>query len=173
MELPFYHLPNPRTIGLYVWHNVVAFLQKAGSVILLASIVIWALSYFPAKGDISNSYLADIGRLLEPFGQLMGLPWPMMVALLTSFVAKENTIATLGVLYGDFETLLPSLLSSAAALSYLVVQMLFVPCIATVAAVKQETDSWKWTLVSVFLLLGLSLGAGILVYQVGTLIGGA
>jgi ferrous iron transport protein B len=172
MELPVYHLPNLRTIGLYVGRNVVAFLKKAGTVILLASVFIWTLSYFPAAGDVSQSYLAMMGRRLEPLGRLMGQPWTMIVALLTSFVAKENTIATLSVLYGDFETVLPTLLSPPAALAFLVVQMLFIPCVATVAVMRQETDSWRWTLVGLGLLLLLSLVAGVGVYQVGTLLMG-
>ena len=172
MELPLYHLPNARSIGLYIWHNIVAFLQKAGSVILIASIIIWALSYFPSGGDVTQSYIAYIGRALEPLGSLMGLSWPMLVALLSSFIAKENTIATLGILFGDFETVLPTLLSTPAALSFMVVQMLFIPCVATVAAFKQETQSWKWTFISMGLMLGLSLLAGIAVYQIGTLLMG-
>ena len=172
MELPLYHLPNARTIGLYVWQNVVAFLQKAGTVILAASVVVWVLSYFPADGDVTQSYLAWIGRGLAPIGALMGLPWMLMIALLTSFVAKENTIATLGVLYGNFEATLPALITPPAALGFLIVQMLFIPCVATVAAVKQETRSWAWTLLSLGLMLVISLGAGILVYQVGTLLAG-
>ncbi|MHB1319211.1 MAG: ferrous iron transport protein B, partial [Anaerolineae bacterium] len=172
MELPLYHLPNGRTIGLYVWRNLIAFLHRAGSVILIASVAIWLLSYFPGGGDISRSYLAVVGRAMEPTGRLMGLPWPVLVALLTSFVAKENTIATLGVLYGDFQGALSALLTGPAALALLVVQMLFVPCVATVAAVKQETQSWIWTFVSVGLMLIISLGAGIAIYQVGTIIVG-
>ena len=82
------------------------FLQKAGRVILLASMVVWALSYFP-NGNINTSYLARVGMLLEPFGKLMGLPWPALLALLTGAVAKENTIATLGVLYGNIGQTLP------------------------------------------------------------------
>ena len=172
MELPLYHLPNARTIGLYVWQNVVAFLQKAGTVILAASVVVWLLSYFPAGGDVTQSYLAWIGKSLAPLGTVMGLPWTLIVALLTSFVAKENTIATLGVLYGNFEIVLPSLITPPAALGFLIVQMLFIPCVATVAAVKQETRSWAWTLLSLGLMLVISLGAGILVYQAGTLLMG-
>ena len=84
--------------------------------------------------------------------------------------AKENTIATLGVLYGNFEVALPQLLSPPAALAFLVVQMLFVPCVATVAAMKQESGSWKWTLVGVGLLLVVSLAAGVAVYQIGSLL---
>lgn len=170
MELPLYHLPNLRTIALYVWQNLVAFLQKAGSVILIASIVVWLLSYFPASGDVSQSYLAILGRAIEPVGRLMGLPWPILVALLTSFVAKENTIATLSVLYGNVEAALPALLSPPAALALLVVQMLFVPCVATVAAMRQESRSWKWTAIGVAILLVISLATGIAVYQVGSLL---
>jgi ferrous iron transport protein B len=172
MELPLYHLPNLRTIGLYVWRNLLAFLQKAGGVILGASLIVWLLSYLPAGGDVTQSYLAMVGQALEPIGRLMGLPWPVLVGLLTSFVAKENMIATLAVLYGDLGTSLPALLSWPSALALLVVQMLFVPCVATVAAMKQESGSWRWTAIGVGLLLVLSLVAGILVYQVGTAIAG-
>jgi ferrous iron transport protein B len=114
-----------------------------------------------------------VGRFLEPIGRLMGMPWPVIVALLTSFVAKENTIATLAVLYGNVETALPAVLSGPAALALLVVQMLFIPCVATVAAMKQESRSWAWTAAGFGVLLVLSFLAGISVYQIGTwLVGG-
>jgi ferrous iron transport protein B len=99
----------------------------------------------------------------------------MMVALLSSVVAKENSIATLGVLYGagkEAVGLGPALagaLTPAAALAFLVVQMLFVPCVATVAAIRQETRSWRWTGLSVGLLLVLSLLGGIVAYQLFSL----
>lgn len=167
MELPLYHLPNFRTIGIYVWENVLGFLQKAGTTILAASLVVWGLSYFP-NGDVMNSYLAGIGKLLQPVGGWMGLPWPALVALLTSFVAKENTVATLGILYGNLSTL-SNILSTPSALAFMVFQMLFIPCVGTVAAIQQETRSMKWTLISVGMMLSLSLGIGVLVYQVGRL----
>ncbi len=168
MELPLYHQPNLRTIGLYVWRNTLAFLSKAGTVILGASIALWALSYFP-NGNVDTSYLAAFGHTLEPLGNLIGLPWPLLVSLITSFIAKENTIATLGVLYGDYANVLPTILTPPAALAFLVIQMLFIPCIGTVAAIKQETKSWRWALLSVTLFLGLSLGIGMLIYQIGSL----
>lgn len=168
MELPLYHMPNWRTIGLYVWHNILAFFQKAGTVILGASVVVWALSYFPGGGNIEASYLATFGKILTPVGDLMGLPWQVMVSLITSFVAKENTIATLGVLYGDLQTVLPQVLSTPAALGLLVVEMLFIPCVATVVAIKQELQSWFKTALIVGLYLILSLVAGVTVYQVGS-----
>jgi len=101
----------------------------------------------------------------------------MMVALLTSFVAKENTIATLGVLYSTGEEgarlaeALSGVLTPAAALAFLAVQMLFVPCVATVATVRQETASWRWTAFSVALLLVVSFAVGIAIYQGAMLVG--
>jgi ferrous iron transport protein B len=96
----------------------------------------------------------------------------MMVALLTSFVRKENTIATLGVLYGagqggaSLGVALQAALTPTAALAFLTLQVLFIPCVATVAAMRQETNSWRWTILSVVLLLVTSFALGIVVYQV-------
>ena len=177
MELPLYHVPNGRTVGLYVWNNTVSFIKKAGTLILIASMVVWALSSFPGPG-INNSVLAAIGRALEPIGQLMGLgDWRLIVALLTSFFAKENTIATLGILFNtDAESVtlaqeVALVLVPAARVAFLAVVMLFIPCLATVATIKQETNSWRWPAAAIGLTLALSLGAGILIYQVAQLIG--
>jgi ferrous iron transport protein B len=176
MELPLYHLPNARTIGLSVWQRTMAFLKKAGSIILVVSVVVWTLSTLPG-GEIETSYLAQFGRLLVPLGALMGLSWRMMMALLTSFVAKENTIATLGVLYGAGEEetrlaeVIGGILTPAAALAFLAVQMLFIPCIATLATIRQETASWRWTTFSVALLLVVSFVVGIAIYQGAWLVG--
>lgn len=173
MELPLYHVPNWRTIGLLVWQRSLAFFKRAGTVILVVSVVLWGLSALPT-GEIETSFLARIGQFLAPLGALMGLSWRMMVALLASFIAKENSIASLGILFGAGEEaglaeILPGVLTPAAALSFLVVQMLFIPCVATVATVLQETNSWKWTLFNVVFLLVVSFGAGIVVYQLSAL----
>jgi ferrous iron transport protein B len=176
MELPLYHFPNWRTIGLTVWQRLLSFLHRAGTIILTASLIIWALSTFPG-GDIENSLLAAIGRLLEPVGRVMGLDWRIMVALLSSFIAKENAVATLSVLFGAGEsgarlaTVLRSTLTPAAALAFLVMQMLFIPCVATVGAIKQETNSWRWTVFSVVFLLLVSLAGGVATYQIASLLG--
>ncbi len=167
MEMPLYHLPNARTIGISVWQRVLEFLKKAGGVIVVVSALVWLLSVLP-HGKLESSYLANTGRLLVPFGAWMGLDWRMIVALLTSVVAKENTIATLGVLYqGDGLRALAAAITPAAALAFLVIQVTFVPCVATIAAIRQETRSWKWTAFSVGLLLVISLTTGVVVYQVG------
>ena len=99
----------------------------------------------------------------------------MLMALLSSIVAKENTLATLSVLYqagtveGGLTTALMHAITPSAALAFLVIQMTFIPCVATMAAIKQETRSWKWTIVSIALLLVASLSLGLLVYRVGLL----
>lgn len=176
MEMPLYHLPNARTIGLYVWYKTWAFIKKAGGIILLASATVWLLAYLPG-GEIEGSLLARFGRGLEPAGRWLGLgDWRLIVALLSSFVAKENTIATLGVLYGNEANLglaeqVARTLTPAAALAFLVVQMTFIPCAATVAVIKQETTSWKWTAFSVGLLLVISFGAAVIVYQLARVMG--
>jgi ferrous iron transport protein B len=172
MELPLYHLPNWRTIGLLVWQRSLAFVKKAGTLILVVSVVVWALSKLPG-GEVETSFLAAVGRWLEPLGRLMGFDWRLMVALLTSFIAKENSIATLGVLFGTGEEaglaeLLATTISVPTALAFLVVQMLFVPCVATVAVVKQETASWGWTFFNLAFLLVVSWATGIGVYWLAT-----
>ena len=99
MEMPLYHRPNARTIGLYVWRNTLAFIKKAGTFIVMVSAIVWVLSSFP--GSIRRERAGVIGTALEPVGALMGLgDWRLLVALVSSFVAKENSVATLGVLFG-------------------------------------------------------------------------
>jgi ferrous iron transport protein B len=176
MELPLYHIPNARTIGLFVWQNTTAFLRKAGSIILLVSVIIWILSAFPGP-TLEDSLIGRLGLLLEPVGRLMGLDWQPMVALVTSFTAKENAIATLGVLYGTGEDgaglaeTMARHIPPAAALAFLATYMLFIPCVATLATIRQETGGWRWALFNVGLLLAVSLGVGMLIYQGAALVG--
>jgi len=169
MELPLYHVPDLKLIGMVTWQNILAFIKRAGTVILAVSIVVWLLSVIPG-GNVNDSVLADIGRFLEPVGRLMGLNWQMMVALLSSFVAKENTIATLGVILsgssGDFTQQLKAILTPAAAVAFLVVQVLFIPCVATIAAIRQETGGWKWPALILVFQTVLSFAIAIAVYQV-------
>jgi len=175
MEMPLYHIPNARTIGLLVWQRALSFVKKAGTTILAMSLLVWILSFLPT-GDMNTSFLARFGQLIEPVGKLMGFDWRLTVALITSFPAKENAIATLGVFFGNsagsgLADTLASTFSSASALSFLVVTMLFIPCMATVAVTKQETNSWRWTLLSVFMLLGFSVTGGIVVFHLARFLG--
>ncbi len=175
MEIPLYHLPNSRTIGLLVWQRTNSFVKKAGTAILGMSLLVWVLSFLP-YGDINTSLLARFGQWIEPVGRWVGFDWRLSVALITSFPAKENAIATLGVLFGSnsdaglTQTLMTSF-STAAGLSFLVVNMLFIPCLATVAVIRQETNSWLWAFLDVAMLLIISLVAGSLVYHLALLIG--
>ena len=177
MEMPPYRWPQPRVVALFVWENLREFVAKAGTVILLVAVGVWALAYFPG-GDVYDSYLARLGPWLAPLGRWLGWSdWRLPVALLTSFLAKENTIATLGVLYGlePGSTLaqnVAEVLAPAARLSFLVVQMLFVPCAATVSAIRQEVGL-RWAVFSVLLMLAVSLLAGALTfYGVQAVVGG-
>jgi ferrous iron transport protein B len=175
MELPLYHFPNPRTITISVWARLLDFFKMAGSIILVVSILLWAFSHYPG-GSIETSYLAMLGRIMAPLGGWMGLEWPMLVALLASFIRKENTIPTLAVLYGGAKDVglaaaLSGHLVPAAALAFLAVQVLFIPCLATLATIRQETRSWRWTLTSLVLLLVISMSVGIIIYQGARLIG--
>jgi ferrous iron transport protein B len=175
MEMPLYHIPNARTIGLLVWERSLSFVKKAGTIIFAMSMLVWALSYLPT-GELNTSYLARLGQLFAPVGSLMGFDWRLTVALIASFPAKENAISTLGVLFGSstnagLTATLAATYSSATALSFLVVTMLFIPCVATVAVIKQETHSWRWTLINLFLLLVVSITMGVAVYHLASLRG--
>ncbi len=177
MELPLYHLPNRRTIGLFVWQNTLAFVKNAGTTILLFSVLVWFLSSVPS-GDPETSLLAGIGRALAPVSRWLGwTDWRLTAALLSSFAAKENTIATLGILYptgqgaGELASRVAQSLPVASSVAFLVVQMLFIPCAATVAAIRQETGSWRWSGLSVALLLVVSFGVGAGAYHLLSLLG--
>ncbi|MEW6067337.1 MAG: ferrous iron transport protein B [Nitrospirota bacterium] len=174
MELPLYHKPNPMTIGIVVWNRTKAFVKKAGTVILGFSILIWLMANIPS-GRIEDSILGWIGRIIEPVGSVMGLDWKMMTALLASFVAKENSIATLGVLYGVGEeglrNMLQEVMTHASAISFLVVSMLFIPCAATMIVMRQEIGNTRWFFFSLMFMLVLSFGGGILAYRLALLLG--
>ena len=176
MELPRYHAPNWRTVLMATWQRVRAFVVLAGTAILAVSLVVWALSSFPGD-NIEDSILGMIGRGLEPVGGLVGLDWQMIVALMSSFVAKENTIATLGVVLGTGEgdvnlsTQLSQVMVPAAAVAFIAVQMLFIPCVASVAAIRRETQSWRWTGFAIGYMLVISFAVGIIIYQVARLMG--
>jgi ferrous iron transport protein B len=181
MEMPLYHAPNARTIGRYVWRNTWTFVKKAGTIIVIVSAIVWALSTYPGS-DPSESVLGTAGRFFEPAGAVMGLgDWRLLVALASGFVAKENTVATLGVLFGsgvalgtgtaatDLATRVAGVLTPAAAAAFLVVLMTFLPCVATLAVIRQESRSWGWTGASLGLMLVVAFALGVVVYQLGSL----
>jgi len=175
MEMPLYHLPNVRTIALLVWQRLWSFVSKAGTSILAMAVAVWALSVLP-HGDFSSSYLMQFGRLVSPVGKWMGLDWRLTVALIASFPAKENAIAALGVLFGGasdagLAQTLSSTYSAASALAFMVASMIFIPCAPTVASMRQETGSWRWTLLGTGLLLVFSIVISGIVYRLALLAG--
>jgi ferrous iron transport protein B len=170
MELPLYQSPHLKAILKSVGQRIVDFLKGAGSIILFVSIGLWALSYFPGE-EINSSYLAQLGHILDPLSNFIGLDWRLAVALITSMLRSENTITTLAVLYGagqhqfSLSDALSGQLVPAAGLAFLAMQVLFVPCIATVAAIHNESKSWLSSLGYVGLRLATSIGVGVMIYQ--------
>jgi ferrous iron transport protein B len=132
------------------------------------------LSYWP-NGVVEESYLAAFGRLLQPLGVPLGLDWKMITALLTGLVAKENVVATLGVLYSvgseGLSSVLPTIMSTESAAAFLVVMMLFIPCAATVAVLKKEMNNNKWFYATIVMTLLVSYLGGIVAYHLVKWIG--
>lgn len=161
MELPLYHKPNFKTIFIFVSNNIKSFLAKAASIIVVVSCIIWILSAYPS-GKIDESYLAQFGKYFEKAGALMGFPdWRVITALAASFVAKENTIAAFGVLLGVSEDAnlgqkVAELFTIPQAFSFLVFQMLFIPCLATMTVIYKEAGI-KWVIFSLILHLTVAL----------------
>lgn len=165
MELPPYRVPTSRSVLMHMWEKAAMYLRKMGGLILVASICVWFLSYFPRHDDPviqqERSYIGQIGHFTEPLVEPLGLNWKASVSLLTGAVAKEVTVSTLGVLYagsGD-ETMTDALsqkftesnpqtgepdFNKANALAFLVFVLLYFPCLASLVAIKQEAGGWKW-----------------------------
>jgi ferrous iron transport protein B len=175
MELPLYRLPSLGSTATSTAWRLLDFLKRAGPLIVAVSVVIWLLSSCPAGASPADTYLGRLGQRLEPAGKLLGLDWRMTVALVTGFAAKETSLATLGVLYhAEREGLAESLrhaITPLVALVFVVVQLLYVPCLATVAVMRSETGSWWWTALGVLYPLVLAGSLGMLIFQVGRLLG--
>ena len=168
MELPIYHMPDVKTILLVIWTRLLSFIRKAGTVILGISVIIWLLSYFPT-GVVEESFLARFGKLLQPLGVPLGLDWKMITALLTGLIAKENVVATLGVLYSlgrdGLSNMLPTIMNHESAAAFLVIMMLFIPCAATIAVLKKEMNNSKWFYASIVMTLIISYLGGVAAYN--------
>jgi len=175
IELPPYHRPTVKGLVAHSWERTGVFVMRAGTIIVLASVMIWALSNFPSGVELGDTLIGQIGKLLEPVGIVMGFDWLIMIALLTGFVAKELTLATLGILYGLGEEALAPTLTAAwtplVAYTFLVVQMIYIPCVASVAILRREAGGWKWAIFGVAYNLTLAFAVGAVVYNAGLLLG--
>ena len=157
MELPPYRMPTSKAIFRHTWEKGAQYLRKMGGIIMVASIVIWALGYYPrpdASADPAqqqeNSYIGRIGKAIEPVMEPLGFDWKLSIGILSGVGAKELVVSSLGVLYADDtevdQTTLAERLpiTPLVAYGYMVFVLLYFPCIATLAAIRQEAGSWKW-----------------------------
>lgn len=148
MELPPYRMPTAKAIARHTWEKGKQYLKKMGGVILVASIIIWALGYFPHNDELTRqqqleqSYIGTIGKTIQPVFSPQGFDWKLSVGLISGVGAKEIVASTMGVLHADEQ----NPISPATAFCYLVFVLLYFPCIATIAAIRNESGSWKWAL---------------------------
>ena len=185
IELPEYKAPNARTIALYVWEKVKDYLTKAGTVIFLASIIMWVLLNFGTSGyvtDISESFGSLIGKAIVPFFAPLGLGyWQIVVALISGIAAKEVVVSSCSVLFGiqnittahgmnSFVTLLASMgFGAANAYSLMVFCLLYVPCTATIATINREVGSKKMTFGIILFQLAVAWVVSFIAYHIAGL----
>ena len=168
-ELPLFRLPKARNTVAHIWERVADYLQKICTVILWASIIIWALEYFPTQNleDLENSYLAMIGKAVSPVLGPLGFDWKMSVCLLTGLPAKEAIVSTLAILYGG--DISAAGFTPLTAFSFMLFVLLYFPCVATIATLRREAGKvWAWF--TVFHSLALAWLISFIVYQIGNLI---
>ena len=168
-ELPEFRMPRAKATAAHIWERVADYLQKICTVILWASIIIWALEYFPSQdlNDLENSYLAMIGKAVAPLMQPLGFDWKMAVCLLTGLPAKEAIVSTLAILYGGDIT--AAGFTPLTAFSFMIFVLLYFPCVATIATLHREAGKgWAWF--TVFHSLALAWLLSFIVYQIGSLL---
>ena len=173
MELPNYRMPGAKNVALLLWDKAKDFLQKAFTVIFIASLVIWFLQTFDIKfnvvTDSKNSMLAGISGLIAPVFSPMGFgDWRISTALLTGFIAKESVVSSLSVLFTSPYALV-NVISPLSALSVLVFCLLYTPCVASIAAIKRELG-WKWASGVVITQCVIAWLAAFVVYMIGSII---
>ena len=190
MELPPYRVPTSKSVFRHTWEKGKQYLHKMAGIILVASIIIWFLGYFPHHDRYSNpaeqqenSYIGKIGKAIEPVLEPLGFDWKMGVGIISGVAAKELVVSTMGVLYsGEYDsyedaggdTMLQNALARtttpAAALAFMVFVLLYFPCIATFVAIKNESGGWKWAIISAVYTIALAWIVAFIVYRVAMLL---
>lgn len=183
MELPPYRMPTSKSIMRHTWEKGAQYLKKMGGIIMIASIIIWFLGYYPQHDAYEsvaeqqkNSYIGQIGKAIEPVIKPLGFDWKLGIGLISGVGSKELVVSTLGVLYtneGDVENVnlsnrIP--ITPLVALAYMLFVLIYFPCIATFAAIKQESGSWKWAIFTAGYTTGLAWLIAFTVFQIGSLI---
>ena len=182
MEMPPYRMPTLKSSAIHMWEKGSVFLKKAGTVIFLGVIIIWFLSTYPGGpgSDIECSYVAMLGHWVQPIFAPLGWDWKAAVALVFGFVAKEIVVGAYGTFYGisdadEENTTLRGELHNAftpvSAYAYMAFVLIYVPCLATIGVIKQETGSWKWTLFAVGYMMALAYIVALVITFVGHLLG--
>ena len=191
MELPAYHMPTVTNVLRSMWERGWSFIKKAGTIILLSTIVLWFLMSFGwADGSfgmleaeqLDNSILASVGSVIAPLFTPLGWgDWKMAVAAVTGLIAKENVVGTFGILFGfaevaedgaEFWGQLAGSMTGVAAYSFLIFNLLCAPCFAAIGAIKREMNSGKWTWFAIGYQTILAYAVSLCVYQIGTAITG-
>lgn len=194
MELPPYRFPTAKAMARHTWEKGRQYLKKMGGIILVASIIVWALGYFPHNDSLSpqaqqeQSYIGHIGKAIEPVFRPQGFDWKLDVSLIAGVGAKEIVASTMGVLYADDETVADETadntkkyellrqkmtadgITPLIAFAYLLFVLIYFPCIATIAAVKGETGSWRWAAFAAIYTTALAWVVSACVYQIGCLL---
>lgn len=182
MELPPYRMPTGKAIFRHAWEKGAQYLKKMGGVIMIASIIIWFLGYYPHNDAYEtvaeqqeNSYIGQLGKTIEPVIEPLGFDWKLGIGLLTGVGAKELVVSTLGVLYAndsdaEVATLAERIpITPFVAFCYMLFSLIYFPCIAVLAAIKHESGSWKWALFTAVYTTGLAWLVTFAVYQIGRL----
>ena len=191
MELPPYRMPTGKAIWRHTWEKGRQYLEKMATTILVFSVVIWFLGYFPRHEGQStgyqqeHSYIGTLGKAVEPALEPLGFNWKMDVGLLAGVGAKELVISTMGVVYaqdgeeyeglGDendtaLQSALKATVPTAAALAYMIFVLLYFPCIATFVAIKNETGKWRWAILCAAYTILVAWILGFAAYRIGLLI---
>ena len=176
MELPNYRFPSARSVGQLIWEKARDFLQKAFTIIFVATVLIWFLQTFDARLNVAAtpdaSLLAGIGSFIAPIFKPLGFgDWRVSTALITGFTAKESVVSTLTVLLGGDTTALATLFTPFTAIVFLVFTLLYTPCVAAIAAVKRELGGAKAAAGVVLMQCAIAWGVAFVVHCVGSLIG--
>ncbi len=186
MELPQYRVPTLKSVFIHAWDKVKGFAIKAGTIIFVSTVFIWLLSNFNFSGmvDMEDSFLAYIGNAIKFIFIPLGFGnWKAAVGTVTGFIAKENIVATFGILFGASDSIIEAASEGSAALpgvaeaftkvsaySYMAFNLLCMPCFAAVGAIKREMGSWKWTLRTIGFQMLTAWIVSFLIFQIGNII---
>ncbi|PUU90418.1 MAG: ferrous iron transport protein B [Halanaerobium sp.] len=178
MELPPYRFPTLKGVFIHMWEKVGAFIKKAGTIIFAVVVLIWVLANLPLGAEYASaqSLIGQFGQLMAPIFEPLGFgSWQAASSLVFGILAKEVVVGTLGVVYaageGGLRAALSANFSPLAAYSFLTMVLIYTPCIATLGAIKSETQSWKWPLITASYLFVLAWLVSFVIYQGGMLLG--